>query len=194
MDIDSAIKRKKQRADELDAIVNPRSPEENEDPRTLAERYQSIIDRAAKIVDHDNLEELVGMSITQLRSKTINVARTEGPLPNIGLRFTYAVLNNPVIRDQRGYSFINESGEIVTGITAEWLHTPAVIVGNPLHKANSSAERLQFGEVFATETVSDPLERFNMRTSINGFRVIEESLDVYEAARNRAAELTYFKE
>jgi hypothetical protein len=187
MDLDKAIRLSRQRTEQLVKQVNPSDTKEKEDPRTLPERFQSIIQSATECVDRDNPIELE--PIAEMRSPTINVTRAEGALPNIGLRISIFVLKDQTVKDQYGYSFTNQFGEIITGVIVEWVHTPPLVVGNPLQKAISSAESLIFGEVFATEAVNDPLQRRNLIATPNSFKVVEESLDVYKAA-NRSAELT----
>jgi hypothetical protein len=182
MDLETAKKLEKQVTDQLEESVKPMSPEENEDSRTLAEIYQSLINRMAELVDHNTPAE--AGPITEMISPTLNVTRTDGPLPNIGLRLKYLVWNNshPTEKENRRHGFINQFDEIVIGVAAEWLHTPPLVTVDPLYKANSAAEKLKFGGVFAVEEINAPLEGFNLPETANNFRVLEESLDVYEAA------------
>jgi hypothetical protein len=182
MDLDKAVRLEKHRTYVIEELNRPLTPEDAEDNRTLSERYQSIIERVAVLVDRDADVDPVS---PERQSKFMFIMRASGILPNVSLRFRY--YSTPSDSPNYGeFSFTNQFDERIVGVEAEWAHTPDGEFSMPTHmttdKAVSRTGKLTYGEIFAEESVNDPHQRFHMVASRHRFTLIEQSLDAYEAA------------
>lgn len=187
MDLGKAARLERQRTHILEELNKPASPEVAEDTRPLSERYQSIIERVAVLVDRD---APVYPAAPGRQSKFRFIMRTSGILPNVSLRFRYYTTPTDYPNDKI-FSFTNQFDERIVSVAAEWTHTPDGEFAEPTpmttDKSVSQATKLTFGEIFAEESVNDPLQKLHMVASPERFSVIEQSLDVYEEAlRNEA--------
>jgi len=182
MDLEKARKFKLKRTVLLETLGLTVVEKNHEESRSLSERYQSIIERAAEAV-HDSPSN---RDYPVTTSKAMFVMRTEGKLPNVFLGIKYYIAEDDSRNDGFGFNFTNQFGEKVIGVTIEWIHAPDAHDGplEPIQVTDSYTDKLQLGEVFAEEYVNDPLQHIHMVASANSFTLVEQSLDVYEVLTN----------
>lgn len=171
----------------------------------LEARFRAVAERMAKYVGHQHYEPVAGSRYKQL-SAPRHIGKFDGPMPEVSVRFGYMYkykAGDGVSPERSQGIGVNEHGENIKEVWIEWIHAPEGVTEEPIKSSGMIPAYTLAGEVFATEALALSSIDFLRREELDegglerlwghhpsvSLRLIEESLDQYEAAPPSVYEL-----
>jgi len=161
-------------------------------------RFKALTERMARYVNHKHYPSTDPREVEFKQiSASRHIATLEGPMPEVKVRFSYSYrLHDGTMSATRDGVGFNEHGENIKQVRVEFIHSATGVSAEPAHGGiNSVPTQTQYGEVFATESLSfgdikilqrdemDEIteELWGVHPSVR-LVLIEQALDQYEAA------------